>query len=203
MRNRKRSRRLRFWICALLILAVGVFAVGKGYRMVMESIFPLRYTDEILYEAQQNSLDPNLVCAVIRTESNFDSQAVSHADAHGLMQITPDTFSWLQTKLEDGDSYTQEDIYRPEVNIRFGCWFLRYLLDRYDGVLETALCAYNAGPGRVDQWLEDPQYSQDGLHLDTIPYKEPEKYVSTVLKYYQIYKDLYDLNGGTYDGKQT
>ena len=60
---------------------------------------------------------PSFLCAVIRTESKFDTKAVSHADAHGLMQITPDTFDWLKTKLQDGDLYTEEDIYDPKVNI--------------------------------------------------------------------------------------
>ncbi len=203
MKRRKKTKGPVFWVLLCLFLAVAVFAAGKGYRMIREAMFPLRYTETILEEAERADLDPDLVCAVIRTESSFDPQAVSHADAHGLMQITPATFSWLQTKIEGTEEYTQEDLYVPEVNIRFGCWFLRYLLDRYDNVVETALCAYNAGPGRVDQWLEDPAYSQDGKHLQVIPYEESEKYVSTVLKYKQIYEDLYHLNGGTDNGKQT
>ena len=97
-------------------------------------MYPLLYTEYIEEEAAKNGLETSFLCAVIRTESKFDTKAVSRADAHGLMQITPETFDWLKTKLQDGDLYTEEDIYDPEVNIHFGAGYLRYLLDRYDGI---------------------------------------------------------------------
>lgn len=189
----KKKRRLRFWICLAVILVGAVFAVGKGYRLLMENMYPLLYTEYIEEEAAKNGLETSFLCAVIRTESKFDTKAVSRADAHGLMQITPETFDWLKTKLQDGDLYTEEDIYDPEVNIHFGAGYLRYLLDRYDGIKETALCAYNAGPGRVDGWLETPEYSDDGRTLKSIPYGETERYVDAVLRSETIYKDLYGL----------
>ena len=133
----KKKKRFRFWLCVLVILFGAVFAVGKGYRLLMENMYPLLYTEYIEEEAAKNDLDPAFLCAVIRTESRFDPEAVSHADAHGLMQITPATFDWLKTKLQDGDLYSQEDIYDPKVNIHFGAGYLRYLLNRYEGEKET------------------------------------------------------------------
>ena len=189
----KKKKRLRFWVCLVILLLGAAFAIGKGYRLLMESMYPLKYTEIILEEAEKNGLEPAFVCAVIRTESNFEAEAVSRADAHGLMQITPDTFAWLRTKLQDGDAYTEEDIYDPKVNIYFGTGYLRYLLNRYDGETETALCAYNAGPGRVDGWLKDSAYSDDGRTLKAIPISETDKYVSSVMRNVKMYEKLYGL----------
>ena len=108
----------------------------------------------------------------------------------GLMQLTPDTFQWVQTKVESDREYTDQDLFIPEINIRYGCKLLSMLQEIYPE-LETALCAYNAGMGTVNGWLEDPEISQDGKTLLRIPYQETEKYSSAVLKNYDIYQRLY------------
>lgn len=113
------------------------------------------------------------------------------------MQITEPTFEWLQTKMDEEESYTAEDLYRPEINIRYGCKLLSILLSQYSST-ETALCAYNAGMGRVGEWLSDSAYSSDGVTLHTIPFPETENYVSAVMENYSVYHELYQfqLNGG-------
>ena len=137
----------------------------------------------------------------MKAESNFDPDATSHAGARGLMQITPDTFDWLQTKLREGVSYTADDLYTPRVNIRYGCKFLQILQDEYTEQV-TALSAYNAGMGTVNRWLRDPSISEDGVELNRIPYPETERYVSAVLRNYQTYRELYEFDeiGGTFHG---
>ena len=104
-------------------------------------------------EAQNYDIDPLLVYAVIKAESNFDVNAVSNAGAMGLMQIMPETYEWLASK-EGITDVSQEDLLNPEINIKYGCMFLSILLERYPQ-LSSAVAAYNAGFGNVDNWLED------------------------------------------------
>ena len=125
----------------------------------MKFLYPQRYADLVEREAAQFELDPDLVYAIIKTESGFDSQAVSSAGAKGLMQLTQETFDWIASlyPTEDGGA----DVFQPEDNIHCGCALLRLLLDQY-GSLEVALAAYNAGMGNVSQWLESGDYSTMG-----------------------------------------
>lgn len=181
-----------------LLLWGGKSLLSSGYRFFQEMLYPVRYEEIVGKEANEYDLDPALVYAVIRAESSFRKEVVSNKGAYGLMQITEPTFEWLQTKMQDGETYTVEDLYRPEVNIRYGCKLLSILLGQYSST-ETALCAYNAGMGRVGEWLADEAYSSDGVTLHTIPYPETENYVAAVMENYSVYQDLYhfDWNGGT------
>lgn len=188
MRRAKRTVRILL-LLAVLILA-GFFALRAGYFHFMKQMYPRNYSEIVTREAQKNGLDPALVYSVIKAESSFDPDAKSGAGAVGLMQLTPDTFEWLQRKSGEKTAYTEKDLYTPEINIRYGCAFLALLLEKY-GSERTALCAYNAGIGTVNGWLKDSSVSKDGANLDSIPYGETEKYVDAVLKYYRIYRKLY------------
>ena len=181
--------------CAILaiLLFIGYFSLTHGYEYFMKKAYPLDYTQTVATEATANHLDPALVYSVIKAESNFDADAMSHAGAIGLMQLTPDTFEWLQTKLKSESKYTAEDLKTPEINIRYGCKFLSLLFERYSQK-RTALSAYNAGIGTVNIWLKDPSVSQDGATLDRIPYTETKKYVEAVLENYDKYSTLYQFN---------
>lgn len=174
----------------ILLVIAGVFALRAGYDHFMKRMYPLKYSEIISQEARKNNLDPALVYSVVKAESGFDPDAKSHAGAVGLMQLTPDTFEWLQSRREQSETYKEKDLYTPEINVRFGCSFLALLLEKY-GSVRTALCAYNAGIGTVNGWLEDPKVSKDGANLDTIPYGETEKYVEAVLENYRHYQQLY------------
>lgn len=174
---------------ALLIVAV-VLLLRWSHTRFLQKMYPRTYSDIVITEAKQNGLDPNLVFAVIRQESNFDPDAKSGAGAIGLMQLTPDTFDWLQKKDEIQTLRTKNALYEPNVNIRYGCRFLSLLLKKY-GVRRTALCAYNAGMGRVDGWLKDAKTSKDGKNLDNIPYPETKNYARRVEQNYQQYLELY------------
>ena len=195
MRKRARNPKIKhkklFSFLALLILAaVGFVMVTNGYDLLMKKIYPLEYRDIVEREASEYHLDKALVYAVIKTESNFDPNAKSRAGAVGLMQITPPTFEWLQSKRKDEPALTEEDLLAPETNIRYGCHFLSMLLGMYPEK-RTAICAYNAGIGAVNGWLDDPELSSDGKCLDRVPYPETDRYSTLVLKNYKIYQNLY------------
>ena len=150
----------------------------------------MTYAPEIRAAAAEFSLDPAYVASVVLAESSFDAEAVSSAGAIGLMQIMPATGEWIAGKLED-EPFDVQRLYQPEVNLRYGCWYLRFLLDRYDGDMYTASTAYHQGQGRVDQWLEDPQYSQDGRTLTAISSAVTDTYVNRIMESYAHYQELY------------
>ncbi len=180
-------------IALAVLLLLGYFALSRGYDFFMKKAYPLEYSQIVAKEATENHLDPALVYSVMKAESNFDADVVSHAGAIGLMQLTPDTFEWLQTKLKSNTKYTAGDLTTPEINIRYGCKFLSILLEKYTQE-RTALSAYNAGIGTINSWLSDPKISKDGASLDSIPYTETRKYVSAVLENYDKYSTLYQFN---------
>ena len=130
--------------------------------------------------------------AVIRTESGFDPQAVSSADARGLMQLTADTLDWAVSKSPGAEPVGGEDLFRPEVNIRYGVYVLKLLGEQFKEP-DTVLAAYNAGMGNVRRWLKDPAYSQDGETLTAIPFEETRNYVQRVRDAQAMYRELYDM----------
>lgn len=153
---------------------------------------PLYYADYILSYAQAQNLDPALVSAVILCESSFDPMAESRLGARGLMQLMEDTAAWVAHKLDEDDaSYTFDRLYDPETSIRYGTWYLGYLNRRFDGDATKVVCAYHAGQGNVDSWLQNPQYSSDGVTLDVIPTSDTAAYASRVLKARDVYRKYY------------
>lgn len=178
----------------ILVLAtvIGFLMLENSTEFFMKRQYPIQYQDIIEEEAKKYELDPALVYAVVKAESNFDPDAQSRAGALGLMQITPPTFEWLQTKLPGETLMEKEALLDPATNIRYGCYLLSILLGIYPE-LQTAVSAYNAGMGTVDGWLADEDISPDGVTLRTIPYPETEHYSRAVLENYRIYKELYDF----------
>jgi soluble lytic murein transglycosylase len=152
--------------------------------VIVYEIYPLDYTDEIKTYSDEYALDAYFVSAVIRTESGFDEEAVSHRGAVGLMQIMPDTGAWAAEKIGMTE-FSADMLAQPDVNIRIGCWYLRYLDDMFEGDQNKVMAAYNAGPNKVKEWAGDDE-------LGSIPYAETENYLVKVTRNYQIYKGLYD-----------
>lgn len=188
-RQRRRTLLTIFASALIVLIALGAWALfGRG-RMDL-SRYPMTYAPEIRAAAAEFSLDPAYVASVVLAESSFDAEAVSSVGAIGLMQIMPDTGEWIAGKLED-EPFDVQRLYQPEVNLRYGCWYLRFLLDRYDGDMYTASTAYHQGQGRVDQWLEDPQYSEDGRTLTAISSAVTDTYVNRIMESYAHYQELY------------
>lgn len=150
----------------------------------------MQYTEVVEANAREFSIEKELLYALIKTESGFDKNAVSSVGAKGLTQITPETFQWLQTKT--GETHNEDALFEPEISVYYGTYFLRMLLDEF-GDTETALAAYHAGRGKVNEWLCDPRYSADGKTLDTIPYEDTSGYVKKVVRNCERYRSIYDF----------
>ena len=152
---------------------------------------PSEYQSFVAEYSEKYRVPENIVYAVIKVESKFDSSAESSVGALGLMQIMPDTFSWL-TNDRLGDRFSVGMLYDPETNIKYGVYYLSWLYDRYAD-WDITLAAYNAGPGNVDKWLEDPTVSDlETGKLINIPFKETREYVKKVNKALEKYESLYD-----------
>lgn len=150
--------------------------------------YPVKYSQLVEKYAKEYALPRELVYAVILTESSFRPDAVSHAGAKGLMQLTDDTSEWIALLL--GEQNEPDLIFQPELNIRRGCFLLGYLYREF-GVWETALAAYNAGIGRVRGWLANPLYSEDGELLMHVPIDETREYLERVLRSAEKYRKIY------------
>src|SRR3954453_23764953 len=146
-------RRRRPFVVALASLTGLVLLIGLHplKHAVQEITLPLKHEDIIRQQSQAKGLDPGLVAAVIYQESKFSGRT-SVAGARGLMQITPDTARFIAKK-SGGIRFTLEDLGTPQINVAYGTWYLRYLLDRYQGRTALAVAAYNAGMGHVDKWV--------------------------------------------------
>lgn len=168
-----------FLLAAGLIIGVGIKAV---YRL-----FPMEYGAFIEEYAEEYGLSKHLVSGVIYAESGFNNKAHSGL-ARGLMQLTDETADWVAEKM--GIEYEYDMAEEPEINIKMGCYYLSYLIEKYQNT-ETALAAYNGGMGNVSKWLADERYSPDGKTLLKIPYGETERYVKRVKFFTYIYQKLY------------
>ena len=181
------------WILVLAVSATAilfsVYLMSESQKSVSNAMYPLDYKEYVEKASKDYNLKEELIFGIIKTESNFDPDAESYVGANGLMQIMPDSFDWLQTIRGVDGKYTESDLFTPEINIDYGCYLLRYFLDLY-GTEQTAIAAYNAG-FVVGEWLENPDYSSDGVTLDNIPYPETDAYVDKVLSAKAKYKELY------------
>ncbi|HCC07489.1 MAG TPA: lytic transglycosylase [Clostridiales bacterium] len=156
---------------------------------ILYFLYPNKYKDQVLKYAKEYEVQPSLIYAIIKTESNFNNEARSHKDALGLMQIKDTTGEWLAKRLFIRD-YTIEKLYDPDTNIKIGTWYIKSLMTKYNDV-DTAVASYNAGSGNMDKWLQDGEYSEDGLTIKNIPFPETEKYVKKVKINKIIYQILY------------
>jgi soluble lytic murein transglycosylase len=162
-------------------LALGLF--GRFGDVIQELTLPLRHEDIIRQQANEKGVDAALIAAVIYSESKF-SDRTSSAGARGLMQITPETAKDVE-RHSGGTTFKLGDLSDPEINIRYGTFRLRELLDRYDGDVVAVLAAYNAGPTNVDRW------GGGDLTVDAIPFPETRAYVEEVLDKQRAYRDTY------------
>ena len=174
------------WV--FLLLGVGVF----GYFYVLPKVLPLEYKEQVEEYAALYHVEESLIYAVIFCESRFDPDAHSRADAQGLMQVTTETGWWVASRLENVDADSM-DLKDPETSIAVGTWYLSWLEDKFDEVQPTVLAAYNAGHGKVSQWLADERYSDDGYHLKEIPFLETNSYVKKVTLVQKLYEICYGL----------
>lgn len=184
MASRRRPRRLLAVAAALVAVAAAVVLL-RGFidKAIQELTLPLRHEDIIRQQSREKGVDAALIAAVIYSESKF-SDTTSSAGARGLMQITPEAANEIE-RHSGGTTFKLRDLSDPEINIRYGTFLLRELLDRYDGDTVAALAAYNAGPANVDKW------GGSGLTLAGIPFPETRAYVEEVLDKQHAYREKY------------
>jgi soluble lytic murein transglycosylase len=186
----RRRRRLLLAAVAGAVIVGGVLLVMPLARKAVNELgLPLRYQAVIRREAADKHLDPALVAAVIYAETKFDPRP-SSAGAEGLMQILPQTARFLAHR-SGATTFTTADLGLPRVNIAYGSYYLRYLLDEYHGQLVPALAAYNGGESNVDHWLAAAGVTGDRLPIADIPFPETRAYVERVLQARRDYRRTY------------
>ena len=172
------------FLCAVFWLTL---ILGAVYKVIEKNyIYPLCYKEEIIAVAEKYDLDAALLFAVVKTESGFNSGAVSKKGAVGLMQILPSTGQFIAEK----KGITDYDLFDVNTNLDFGAYDWKYLGDKFGEFTETA-AAYNAGEGTVKTWLNNKEYSPDGKRLYDIPYPETAAYVKKISERVKRYKKLY------------
>ena len=183
---------IRRTVAAILIIALSI-GIGFAYDRIRGAIdrhlYPKDYAEYVERYSALYGVPEDIIYAVIKVESNFASNAVSHAGAIGLMQLLPETFTWL-AELQ-GESLDPGLLYDPETNIRFGVYYLSYLFREF-GLWNSVYAAYNAGPTRVREWSTDTRYADENGALDDIPFAETRNYVARVEEAVELYRSLYE-----------
>jgi soluble lytic murein transglycosylase len=171
------------------VLVAATLVSGVLDEAVREITLPLKHDDIIRQQAADKNVDAALIAAVIYEESRFRDQT-SNAGARGLMQITPATADFIARR-SGGIRFEQSDLATPQINIAYGAWFLRYLIDHYDGNETLAVAAYNAGQSNVDRWVTragGPGQFDSARH---IPFPETRAYVQNVQDRRREYRENY------------
>ena len=186
-------KRLLKFLITLLILASIIFILFKVIKIddiIMKKLYPLKYSEYVQKYAEEYNMDKYMVYAIIKAESNFDENAKSSSNAIGLMQIMKTTA--LETANKMDFEVTEEELFKPEINIKIGLKYFTYLLNHYNNNYPLAIIAYNAGMGNVDSWIKNGTIKEDGTDIENVPYKETNNYVRKILRDYEIYKGLYN-----------
>lgn len=175
----------------IIILVIAILIILFKDKL-LKIMYPKTYSEIISVYAEKYNVEENLIYAVIKAESNFDSNAVSNREAIGLMQIVEETAIDVanQNQIDVDTENITEELLDIDNNINIGTKYLSTLLAQY-GNMEIALAAYNAGIGTVNNWIEKQIIQADGSDIENIPYKETNNYVRKILRDYRVYNELY------------
>jgi soluble lytic murein transglycosylase len=185
-----RRRRSMVLVGLLAVVAAAAIAFAPEVKQgIQELTLPLRHEDIIRQQARDKKLDPALIAAMIYQESKFQDRT-SSAGAKGLMQILPGTAHFIARK-SGGTAFELRDLGTPQINIAYGSWYLRYLIQRYDGNETLAVAAYNAGENNVDKWVKAAGGDHSFDPKSDIPFPETRGYVSSVMHHRELYRDKY------------
>ncbi len=178
------TKKIKWPIVVLLLLSVNG-AAGLWGRARL----PEEFRDPVVHTASAYGLDPLMVAAIAKAESNYRTDAVSRAGAVGLMQLMPKTADWTAGLY--GDVFCPDALFDPLVNLQLGCRYFSLLSERYDGNLTLALAAYNGGPGNVDRWLALGRWDGRLRNVRDIPFPETRQYVVKVHLLHRVYQVVY------------
>ncbi|MEL7634785.1 MULTISPECIES: lytic transglycosylase domain-containing protein [Sporomusa] len=186
--------RIRTWfkvlLIGLLLTVAGIYTAYTGDWFQKKILYPFLYQEAIYTYALEQDIDPFLVAGVIKTESKFITEACSPKGALGLMQIMPDTGRWIAEQLNH-EKFMIADLTDPDINIRFGTWYLASLKKEFHDNEVLYLAAYNGGRGNVKQWMQRYGWSEDFADIKQIPFKETREYVEKVMHNKKRYQELY------------
>ncbi|WP_163854762.1 lytic transglycosylase domain-containing protein [Paenibacillus elgii] len=189
---------MSFWrkkrVFALLLLTFVIFLFLSS-TYVGRMLYPIRYEQEIRQNAAKYDLDPFLVAAVIRVESNYLTETESKKGAYGMMQLMPDTANWIIDKARFSEEFRNR-LNDPAVSIELGSWYLNWLSKQFNGNRIAVLAGYNAGHGKVSRWLQENEWDGTLQNADRIPYGETRHYIQRVMYYYNKYEKLYGEEWG-------
>jgi peptidoglycan lytic transglycosylase len=157
-------------------------------------LFPLPYEKDLVRNAKQQNLDPYMVAALIRQESEFDPQALSAKHAYGLTQVEPATGRALARRVGI-KRFSNRSLFQPAVNLKLGTYYLRGLLDQWGGKWEETLASYNAGKSRVNDWITWGQFREAAEFVESIPFTETREYVEAVMRNAVVYRQIYGGKG--------
>ena len=186
--DKKRNKPIKIGIFIIVLVAAFFLTIWA----LKTFVYPLTHFSIVKEAASENSLDPYLILAIIKTESGFNENAKSNKDAKGLMQMLDSTANEVNDNINIVDS-VDDNIYDADVNIKLGCKYFSNLVKRYDGNYYLAICAYNAGMGNVDKWVENGYIEKnlDEYKNVNLPFEETSKYLEKVISSYKIYVKLY------------
>ncbi len=190
-----RRRRLLLALSAAALVALVVVLTAPLFQKAIRDLtLPLQHEDIIRQQAAQKHLDPALIAAVIYAETKFDART-SRAGAEGLMQLLPQTAEYLARE-SGASTFTVADLSTPQVNIAYGSYYLRFLIDHYRGQVMPAIAAYNAGATNVDRWVAGAQADSHAFTIEDIPFPETRAYVQRVLHAQAEYRHTYSSQLG-------
>lgn len=180
------KRLLVFLLVLALVISIGLYFLV--FYLVRDSHEP--YIGFIEKYSQENDLDEKLITALIKTESGFDKDAHSKADARGLMQLVPETGKWVASELDE--EFKEENLKDPETNIRYGTFYFKHLINQFKSV-DYAIIAYNAGPTNVQDWIDSGILTGSYDDYENIPIQEAKDYIEKVKKQYNLNKKIYNI----------
>lgn len=187
---KKKTRKILFLITIIVIILILLLGVFKVQNIVLRKIYPIKYSEYVYKYAEEYEVDPLLIFAIIKAESNFNPNVVSSSNAIGLMQLMDTTAEEIARKV-DITFTVKSSLYNPDLNIRLGTKYFSDLLKEYNQNKLLALTAYNAGKGNLKRWIEQGIIKEDGSDIENIPYKETNNYVRKIVRDYKIYQELY------------
>ena len=176
---------MRKQLLIILISIMVLFSIIVPITIISVA-YPIEYKDIVEKYASEYNIDKSILFALIKTESNFKANAISSAGARGLMQLLPSTAKEIAGKLNE--TFSVDSLYSVNTNVKYGTYYLRYLLNMFDGDYTLSIASFNAGFSNVKAWLKDTNYSEDGKTLKYIPFKETREYVKKINFAKKIYR---------------
>lgn len=183
-----------FAIILILVISIAVgLLTDLAWSLAERAVYPQKYSELVEKYADEYNIPEDIIYATIKVESSFDPEAISVAGARGLMQLMPSTFEWLTSDEHLGEHLTPNMLFDPEVNIRYGVYYLKYLYTKFNYNWDITTAAYNGGEGNVVNWLADTRYSDGDGNLKAYPkgFGETKTYVKKIANARQMYLKLY------------